>query len=101
MPMIAEKFIVPLTGSKNIDEFFAKSSTTAIIKDVKVPTLFINSRDDPLIEFDFDKSGFERNPNVLLASTEHGGHVGSQENLIMHDMWHIKPAKAFFLSFIE
>ncbi len=66
-----------------------------------MPTLFLNAMDDPIIRFDFHKQGFKMNPNVVLVTTEHGGHIGSKESLCGFDFWHIKPVAAFLASFIE
>ena len=95
MHTVANCFLNHLTDYESTEDFCAKVSTVSKIKDIQVPTLFLNSQDDPLIEFDFDKSGFTTNPNVLLATTKHGGHLGAQESLFQFEFWHIKPAKAF------
>ena len=61
----------------DLDEYADKASSYHVIKDIKVPTLYLMSKDDPIIRFDFPKEGFQINPNVALATTEGGGHIGS------------------------
>lgn len=63
--------------------------------------MFLNAKDDPVVKFDFRKEGFQVNPNVVLVTTEFGGHIGSRENLCGCDFWHIKPVATFFSAFDE
>ena len=64
-----------LHGFKSRDEYFRKASCCHRIKEIRTPTLFLNAYDDPLIlDTCIDYKAFERNSNVALATTMHGGH---------------------------
>lgn len=64
--------------------------------------MYLHSVDDPIIKFTFPKECFQSNPNVALATTNGGGHIGSQEDLNSSpNIWHIKPAKAFLKALVE
>ncbi len=66
------------------------------LKDVRIPLLCINSRDDPIlhhstIPFDEAKS----NENIILLVTKTGGHVGWFEGFLNPKRWYIKPTLEF------
>jgi predicted alpha/beta-fold hydrolase len=35
-------------------------------------------------------NAYSANPNVVLAVTKHGGHLGFFEGIIAHSVWYIK-----------
>ena len=44
---------------------------------IRVPTLVICSKDDPLVPFEvYDHRAFRTNPFLRLLATDHGGHLG-------------------------
>lgn len=45
-----EKFSIKLRGYKSIEDFYNKAGCVNLIDKIKVPILFINSLDDPVIE---------------------------------------------------
>jgi len=48
------------------------------IHKIKIPTFFLNCRDDPCIRPDFYPfKEFENNENVIAGFTKRGGHCGS------------------------
>jgi predicted alpha/beta-fold hydrolase len=72
-----EHITAPHGGFRDATEYYARTSSRPVIKDVRVPTLVIHAADDPLIppEPFFDES-IIANPDVLLVLTRRGGHVG-------------------------
>lgn len=61
----------------DVDAYYAGSSSSLSIPDVRVPLLIIQAEDDPIAPKDaipFD--AIQANPNCLLALTPTGGHLG-------------------------
>ena len=59
------------------DDYYRRSSSVRTIDQVRVPTLLIQSRDDPFVPFaSYGDPRVRNNPCVTLASTPRGGHVG-------------------------
>ena len=64
-------------GWPSVDEYYAKSSSSLSIPDVKIPLLVIQAEDDPIapahaIPFE----SLDGNPNCILVMTPTGGHLG-------------------------
>ena len=72
-----ERITAPLGGFRDASDYYARTSSRAVIKDIRVPTLIIHAADDPLIPVEpFFDSTIADNPDVLLILTRQGGHVG-------------------------
>lgn len=62
-------------GFETVDELYDETSALPVITNVRIPTLLIASRDDPLVPVEI----FERlqlPPAVTMHLTDHGGHLG-------------------------
>jgi predicted alpha/beta-fold hydrolase len=72
-----ERYTAPHGGFRDATDYYARTSSRTVIKDIRIPTLIIHSADDPLIPAEpfFDES-IADNPDVLLVLTRRGGHVG-------------------------
>ncbi|MGA3188451.1 MAG: alpha/beta fold hydrolase [Bryobacteraceae bacterium] len=67
----------PLFGFGNADNYYTTQSANRFIGKIRVPTLVIQAKDDPLIPFAvYDHPAFRENPNLTLIAVEHGGHLG-------------------------
>ena len=42
-------FNVPLTGAKDMADYYDKASSNVVMADIKTPTFFLNTLDDPYI----------------------------------------------------
>ena len=72
-----ERFTAPQGGYRDASDYYARTSSRAVIGEVRVPTLIIHSADDPLIPAaPFLDAPIADNPDVLLVLTRRGGHVG-------------------------
>lgn len=72
-----ERFTAPHGGYRDASDYYARTSSRAVIPDIRVPTLVIHALDDPLIPAGpFLDRGIAENPDVLLVLTRDGGHVG-------------------------
>jgi predicted alpha/beta-fold hydrolase len=72
-----EYYTAPYGGYRDAADYYARTSSRAVIPDIRVPTLIIHALDDPLIPAEpFRDPAIAENPDVLLVLTRHGGHVG-------------------------
>lgn len=72
-----ERYTAPHGGYRDASDYYARTSSRAVIPDIRVPTLVIHALDDPLIPAaPFLDPGIADNPDVLLVLTRRGGHVG-------------------------
>lgn len=66
-----------LFGFGTAGNYYETQAATNFIGAIRVPALFVQSKDDPLIPFRvFNHPAFRTNPNLTLIATEHGGHLG-------------------------
>lgn len=64
-------------GFGSADNYYATQSCQHFLEGIRVPTLMVQAKDDPLIPFEiFDLPVFQQNPNIRLLAQDHGGHVG-------------------------
>jgi predicted alpha/beta-fold hydrolase len=72
-----ERYTAPHGGYRNAADYYSRTSSRAVIPDIRVPTLVLHALDDPLIPAEpFLDRGVADNPDVLLVLTGRGGHVG-------------------------
>jgi hypothetical protein len=72
-----ECYTAPHGGYRDAADYYVRTSSRAVIPDIRVPTLIIHALDDPLIPAEpFRDPGIAANPDVLLVLTGRGGHVG-------------------------
>ncbi|EGR27219.1 hypothetical protein IMG5_200050 [Ichthyophthirius multifiliis] len=65
-----------LTKHQNLEQMYTESSCAKYIKDIKVPTLCINSGDDYVCVPDhIPKDKITQNPNIIMVMTQRGGHI--------------------------
>jgi uncharacterized protein len=59
------------------DNYYTTQSSNQFLERIRVPTLVVQAKDDPLIPFAvYDHPAFSTNPHLRLLATEQGGHVG-------------------------
>ncbi|MCF8058638.1 MAG: alpha/beta fold hydrolase [Bacteriovoracaceae bacterium] len=67
----------PTSGFKNAKHYYEEASAINVLHKVKVPTLLIQSKDDPFLTKEcFPIRKAYRNKNLFLEMTPTGGHVG-------------------------
>lgn len=72
-----ERYTAPLHGYKSADDFYEKASAKPLVKNIQVPTLIIQAKNDPFLSNPcFDLGEGASNPKVKLEITKRGGHVG-------------------------
>ena len=71
-----ELYTAPHGGFASADDYYARSSALPLVADIRVPTLIIHARDDPLVPCGpLLRPGATDNPYVAKATPAHGGHV--------------------------
>ena len=62
-------------GFQTVDQFYADTSAHPMISDIRIPTLLIAARDDPMIPVELLET-LEPLASITLHVTDHGGHLG-------------------------
>lgn len=69
-------FTAPSMGFHSAEEYYRAGSAINKLHNVQVPTLIVNSTDDPIIGPDaIPYNEVKMNPNLLLLKTDLGGHL--------------------------
>ncbi|MFC1640318.1 hydrolase, partial [Gemmatimonadota bacterium] len=70
----------PLHGFHGADDYYKRSSSSAYVDKIRVPTMLIHSFDDPFLPAGaVPQEAALGNPYIECRFTEHGGHVGFVE----------------------
>ena len=78
-----EKVTAPLHGFVNADQYYSESSCKQFLKNICVPTLIMNSLDDPFLERNTFPGPKEISDMVELEFLQNGGHAA----FIMGSIW--------------
>lgn len=71
-----EAITAPLHGFAGAEDYYARSSSRAYLRAIRIPTLIIHARDDPFMTPAAIPTEAELAAAVTLELAEHGGHVG-------------------------
>ena len=72
-----DRFTAPLFGFGDAANYYATQSSGNFLDAIRIPTLAITAKDDPLVPFEiYRHEAFQRNPALALVSPQHGGHLG-------------------------
>ncbi len=72
-----DRFTAPLFGFGTATQYYATQSALNFLPEIRVPTLLVAAKDDPLVPFEAYQALFlERNPALELVAPDHGGHLG-------------------------
>jgi len=71
-------FTCPISGFHSVEDYYHQASCGPHLRHIRVPTLILNSADDPLIPPDSGSpaEAVNGNPAVRFVVTRRGGHVG-------------------------
>jgi predicted alpha/beta-fold hydrolase len=70
-------------GFEDASDYYARSSASQVVAEIRVPTLIIAAKDDPFVPFEpFQDPTILGNRWITLMAPEHGGHCAfiSQED---------------------
>ncbi len=72
---------VPLGGYRDAFDYYRRGSSAPLLERIRVPTLVLHARDDPLLPYEpWTRPEAQSNPFLLPHLTERGGHVGFIEH---------------------
>ena len=72
-----DRFTARYFGFRDAADYYYTQSACRILDRIRVPTLLVQAKDDPVIPFRiFERPEVSRNPNIRLVAVEHGGHLG-------------------------
>ncbi len=67
----------PLHGFANADDYYARCSSRLFLPAIEMPTLLLQSRDDPFLPREaLPEAAIDANPCLVKAFVDRGGHVG-------------------------
>jgi hypothetical protein len=66
----------PLHGFRDVDEYYRRSSSRQFLKQIRIPVLLLQARDDPFLPATALPGAQELSDSVTLELPAHGGHVG-------------------------
>lgn len=71
------RFTSKAFGFGDAPNYYATQSALRFLGGIRVPTLMIQSKDDPMIPYPlFEGPEVRGNPHIRLIPTDHGGHLG-------------------------
>ncbi len=65
-----------LYGAKDASDYYHRNASKPFLKNITLPTLIINAKNDPFLPAEFLPSADEVSASVTLDYQEQGGHVG-------------------------
>jgi uncharacterized protein len=71
-----DKLTAPMHGFDSANDYYTLSSSRQFLKTIRIPTLLIQSKDDPFLTPDAIPELSELSHSLQMEVTEHGGHVG-------------------------
>jgi predicted alpha/beta-fold hydrolase len=69
-------YTAPLHGFKDADDYWTRSSSKPWLRQIQIPTLLINARNDPFLPAAARPTDGEVSASVTLEFPDSGGHVG-------------------------
>jgi predicted alpha/beta-fold hydrolase len=69
-------FTAPVHGFRDADDYWRRASAKPLLKQVAVPLLLLNARNDPFVPAHSLPTPDEVSATVQLWQPPHGGHVG-------------------------
>ncbi|KAL3350049.1 hypothetical protein AABB24_022867 [Solanum stoloniferum] len=85
---------------ETVDTYYREVSCSRYVGSVRIPLLCISALDDPICSREtipWDEC--RANKNVVLATTQHGGHLGHLEGLTGKSLWWVRAVDEFFCAF--
>lgn len=80
-------YTAPLHGFKNAEDYWEKCSSGKVLKNIKIPTLIVNAKDDPFLGDLCYPHQQTINPYICFEVPKYGGHVGFINRSINGRYW--------------
>ncbi|MGD9899507.1 MAG: YheT family hydrolase [Calditrichaceae bacterium] len=72
-----DRYTAPIHGFKNAEDYWHKCSSKLFLKDIAVPTLIVNAKNDPFLPPScYPVEDVRDHPYIYLEIPKSGGHVG-------------------------
>lgn len=71
-----DAYTAPVHGFKNVHDYWTRASSKPLLKQIAVPTLVLNAKNDPFMPRSALPRKRDVSPMVTLEQPEQGGHVG-------------------------
>ena len=92
-----ERITAPIHGFISADHYYSESSCIQFLKNIRVPTLIMNSLDDPFLDNNTFPNQEEVSDMIELEYHQKGGHAGFISGNIMNNFgWIEKRIPEFF-----
>jgi len=70
-------YTAKIFGFGSADNYYRTQSSNQFLESIRVPTLLVQAKDDPMVPFEiYDHPAFDHNPFLHLVAVDHGGHLG-------------------------
>ncbi|HEV2490891.1 MAG TPA: alpha/beta fold hydrolase [Candidatus Acidoferrales bacterium] len=70
-----DAFTAPHCGFRDADDYYARSSALPLLAEIRVPTLLLIARDDPMVPYaSFESPSLRENPRIKFEAPRYGGH---------------------------
>ncbi|MBF9252402.1 alpha/beta fold hydrolase [Pontibacter sp. 172403-2] len=80
-PEFDDRYTAPMHGFKNAEDYYARASSRQFLKNIRIPTLLVNAKNDPFLsEACYPVQEAQENPCLYLEMPDEGGHVGFTES---------------------
>ncbi|KAI8333037.1 Alpha/Beta hydrolase protein [Chlamydoabsidia padenii] len=97
-----EAFTRRMFGYASVHDYYFDASSSRKIEHVKIPLLCLNAQDDPIAHHEcLPVDEIKANPNVILALTPYGGHIGWFEHIRKPSRWMSKPLVEFITAVFQ
>ncbi|KAJ3109959.1 hypothetical protein HDU96_007038 [Phlyctochytrium bullatum] len=88
-------------GFRTVHEYYRMGSSAQYVPDIRIPTLFLSALDDPIASYKtLPVFEAKANPNIIIATTARGGHIGWYEGLVP-TRWFQRPVVEFVKAMFE
>ena len=92
-----DMFTAPMHGFADSLDYWTKCSAKPVLKDVRVPLLLLNSKNDPFLPAEALPTESEVSSSVYLEQPDEGGHIGYPEGRFPGDLSYLpRRIMAFF-----
>jgi predicted alpha/beta-fold hydrolase len=75
-----DRYVAPLFGFRDARDYYERCSSGRVLDAIRVPTLLIQSEDDPLVPAEALPRAVDLAPDTTFYRTRAGGHVGFIED---------------------
>jgi predicted alpha/beta-fold hydrolase len=91
-----------MSNYSTVNNYYRDGSCARVIEKVRIPLLCINALDDPIAPVQsIPIDEIKVNPYIILAVTQHGGHLGWFEHNVRARRWVDKPIAEFIVAMFQ